>query len=217
MTAPLTVHNAEIKTAAVEIRMLTISGKQVTLAVFRQLREEPLIAEDGTLNGVPWGVVNYHPNKCADQSEHLHVVWQSGIDLRRSTVNPCTRSAPIPMSKVTEQWLDAAILDGWVADGYDPRRARPSRIKVEFRTGTVDVLVDEAAGEAMWPDPRDGDECARREREAARKRLRGRVVDTRGALEAHLEEELAAKIATRERHDAQWKALSDLPQLFIAV
>lgn len=90
MAAPLTVHNAEIKTASVEVRTLTISGKQVTLAVFRQLREEPLIAEDGTLNGVPWGVVNYHPDRCgpaADVADHLHIVWQQGTELLRSWVD----------------------------------------------------------------------------------------------------------------------------------
>lgn len=86
MGAPLTTRNAEIKTAAVEVRALTISGKQVTLAVFRQLRDEPLIAEDGTLNGVPWGTVNYHPNKCSDDVEHWHVVWQRGSELLRSRV-----------------------------------------------------------------------------------------------------------------------------------
>ena len=89
MTRPLTVHNAQITTAAVEVKTLTISGKQVTLAVFRQLREEPLIADDGTLNGVPWGTVNYHPDKCgnADQADHWHVVWQRGSDLLRSRVD----------------------------------------------------------------------------------------------------------------------------------
>ncbi len=86
MTA-LTVHNAEVKTAAVEIKALTVSGKQVTLAVFRQLREEPLISVDGTFNGDPWGVVNYHPDKCADGNEHWHVVWQHGSDLLRCRVN----------------------------------------------------------------------------------------------------------------------------------
>lgn len=88
MSKALTVHNAEIKTAAVEIRTLTISGKQVTLAVFRQLREEPLIADDGTLNGVPWGIVNYHPDKCggSNSREHWHVVWQRGAELLRSAV-----------------------------------------------------------------------------------------------------------------------------------
>jgi hypothetical protein len=43
VTKPLTVHNAEIRTAAVEVNTLTISGKQVTLAVFRQLQEEPIV------------------------------------------------------------------------------------------------------------------------------------------------------------------------------
>lgn len=108
MTAPLTVHNAEIKTAAVEIRTLTISGKQVTLSVFRQLQDSDLVGEDGTLLGVPWGSVNYHPDKVRDREDsdpwsgrapklipcqraalHLHVVWQEGAELRRSLVfNP---------------------------------------------------------------------------------------------------------------------------------
>lgn len=86
MTKQLTTQNATITTAAVEVKILTISGKQVTLAVFRQLKEEPLIAEDGTLNGEPWGSVNYHPDKCSDAAEHLHVVWQKGAELRRSNV-----------------------------------------------------------------------------------------------------------------------------------
>ncbi|MFI6123243.1 hypothetical protein ACIBCU_26280 [Streptomyces sp. NPDC051064] len=86
MTRQLTTQNATITTAAVEVKTLTISGKQVTLAVFRQLREEPLVATDGTLNGEPWGVVNYHPDKCGDDQEHVHVVWQKGSDLRRSHV-----------------------------------------------------------------------------------------------------------------------------------
>lgn len=84
MGRQLTVQNASITTAAVELKTLTISGKQVTLAVFRQLREEPLIAEDGTLNGTPWGYVNYHPDKCSDSNEHWHVVWQHGDELLRS-------------------------------------------------------------------------------------------------------------------------------------
>lgn len=89
MASPLTVHNAEIKTATVEIRTLAISGKQVTLAVFRQLREEELIAEDGTLNGVPWGTVNYHPDKCGGDNwpDHWHVVWQRGSELLRAHVD----------------------------------------------------------------------------------------------------------------------------------
>jgi hypothetical protein len=85
---PLTVQNAEITTASVEIKTLTVSGKQVTLAVFRQLLEQPLVREDGTLTGEPWGIVNYHPDKCAGSSvAHWHVVWQDRRELRRSTVS----------------------------------------------------------------------------------------------------------------------------------
>lgn len=87
----LAVHNAQISTATVEIKTLAITGKQVTLAVFRQLREEPLVADDGTLNGVPWGTVNYHPDRCADRPEHWHVVWQRGEELLRYAVEVSPR------------------------------------------------------------------------------------------------------------------------------
>lgn len=83
---PLTVHNAAIATASVEIKTLTVSGKQVTLAVFRQLQDRQLIHDDGTLAGQPWGVVNYHPDKCANAPTHWHVVWQEDDQLRRSLV-----------------------------------------------------------------------------------------------------------------------------------
>lgn len=85
MPKQLTAQTATITTAAVEVKTLTVSGKQVTLAVFRQLREEPLIADDGTLNGVPWGYVNYHPDKCGGDS-HWHFVWQRSEELLRSRV-----------------------------------------------------------------------------------------------------------------------------------
>lgn len=77
---------ATIRTAVVEIKALTVSGKQVTLAVFRQLEEERLVeAGTGKLLGLPWGRVNYHAG-CDDQGEHLHVVWQKGSELRRALV-----------------------------------------------------------------------------------------------------------------------------------
>jgi len=86
----LTAHNAVITTASVEIKTLTVSGRQVTQALFRQLREEDLIAEDSTLNGVPWGWVNFHPDKCENRlggHQHRHIVWQRGEDLLRSQVS----------------------------------------------------------------------------------------------------------------------------------
>jgi len=83
--AKLTPHNAIIKTATVQIKSLTVSGKRVTQSVFKQLQEKQLIAEDGTLNGQPWGTVNYHPDKqCDSRGAHMHVVWQRGDELFRS-------------------------------------------------------------------------------------------------------------------------------------
>lgn len=99
----LTVHNAELKTAAVEVKTLTISGKQVTQAVFRQLQEEGLISRVWTFRGIPWGRVNYHPDEECKQTgphatdrwgkkdyyctaNHIHVVWQLNTELRRTLI-----------------------------------------------------------------------------------------------------------------------------------
>jgi len=78
---------AVIKTAQVEIKALTVGGKQVTLAVFRQLDQKVIIDyETQKLNGVAWGRFNYHPDKCGDSSEHLHIVWQQGNQLFRDSI-----------------------------------------------------------------------------------------------------------------------------------
>jgi hypothetical protein len=49
-----------IEPGTVTINTLTINGKQVTVDVFRQLKEAVLINHDGSLAGSPWGLVNYH-------------------------------------------------------------------------------------------------------------------------------------------------------------
>ena len=86
-TKQLTVQNASINTMAIEVKTLTIGARQVTQGIFRQLIEEPLIAEDGALNGVPWGHVTWHPDKCDGAHAHWHIVWQRGEDLRRARVD----------------------------------------------------------------------------------------------------------------------------------
>lgn len=102
----ISVEDATIKTATVEVKTLTLNGKQVTLAVFRQLKESPLlrVVDERSdeckftgrhkieFNGQPWGIVNYCPDKkcsrkyCHYDNEHLHIVWQAGNELRRTTV-----------------------------------------------------------------------------------------------------------------------------------
>jgi hypothetical protein len=79
---------ATIKTAVVEVKALTVSGKQVTLALFRQLEEKALIdPATGDFKGIPWGWVNYHFDRCHEDGDHRHVVWQEGENLRRNQVN----------------------------------------------------------------------------------------------------------------------------------
>ena len=117
MSPQLTVQNAQVSTASVEIKTLTLSGKQVTLAVFRQLIEAPLIKEGGRLNGVAWGTVNYHPDRCGDDTTaHWHVVWQLGDELRRSWVTMTYEPEPVFWSQALEH-LHVASIHHWLDTG----------------------------------------------------------------------------------------------------
>lgn len=124
----LTVDQAQIHTANVEVKTLTISGKQVTLAVFRQLVEDDLLDEDCNLRGVPWGVVNYHPSKdCGgDDTDHWHVVWQSGSDLRRSTVWPYRLESKSFLAEEYDHWVAWRI--AWEADFRAEYGGPPGRV-----------------------------------------------------------------------------------------
>jgi hypothetical protein len=109
MAIPLTAHEATITTATVEIRQLRVSGKQVTLAVFRQLEAEGIMDWDtGSFRGLPWGWVNYHPEKtvCQYLRDHRHIVWQRGDELRSDTLSRLDLSRPHPR---TCPYPDAAI------------------------------------------------------------------------------------------------------------
>lgn len=79
----LEISRAELKTLSVEIKALTVSGKQMSLSVFRQLDQAGWLslitgAEGGTL----WGRVEYFWDECK-KSDHLHIVWQEGNSLFR--------------------------------------------------------------------------------------------------------------------------------------
>jgi hypothetical protein len=259
----LTVHNAEVKTAAVEIKTLTISGKQVTLAVFRQLKEELLIADDGTLNGVPWGTVNYHPDKCGDKAEHWHVVWQKGLELRRSAV----RKSLAPYRDNTPFACDAA--DEWLASwivGWLRGELRPTPLA---KSGSQDWVTDEPVTFSGWPIPvrawpGAGNKAANASQGLAKARERLKRFDdeppsyyadsedrltrrraeyaaevqhyeksldeemqtltaalpqgeSHASLRAALDAAVDAEVARRKRHVDALRAITDLPQLFIAV
>lgn len=77
------VQDAQLNTVNVEVKAITLNGKQMTLSVFRQLEDKEL-NEDA----VVWGRVNYHPDKkCSDTNrEHVHVIWQDKGTLFRHTL-----------------------------------------------------------------------------------------------------------------------------------
>ena len=77
----LSVQQAQINTAKVEIKTLTVNGKQVTMGLFRQLLQSDWLDYEGKECGQAWGTVNYFFAPCV--MDHLHVVWQSGESLRR--------------------------------------------------------------------------------------------------------------------------------------
>lgn len=92
MHRKITATEALIKTASVEIKAITISGKQMTLAVFRQLEQEPIVEPaTGLLVGIPWGRVNYCGKDC--RGEHMHVLWQKDNELRHGIVQRDVRSS----------------------------------------------------------------------------------------------------------------------------
>jgi hypothetical protein len=74
---PITVDQVEIRTASVEVRTLTLTRKQVTLSVFRQLPErDPIDWETGTLRGEVWGWVNYLTDHGQDVWVSRHTLWR---------------------------------------------------------------------------------------------------------------------------------------------
>jgi hypothetical protein len=110
----ITTHEAVVKTATIQIKTLAIRNKQVTLAVFRQLQQEDLLDQDTCeVQGIPWGRVNYHPDRannysgteivpCQHAPAHIHVVWQKDDELRR---------AYVPERWPMAYWLESEITD----------------------------------------------------------------------------------------------------------
>jgi hypothetical protein len=247
MSAPLTVRNAEIHTATVEIRTLTVSGRQVTQAVFRQLLEEHLVSlGDGTFRGTPWGWVNYHPSKDCKESEadHMHVVWQCGEELRRDICwSDDFHFHSDPVAPSSRELASHLLGTGW----------RPDPEDITTRTGQIQVKMGAGARYFYNPPHRvilcvAGHEMAARlepaaqallaveselrnpygfadERELleAAERLRRRLEEQAGAVpsadywEQKVLDELDVERVRRAALDQRWQDLMDLPQLFIAV
>lgn len=211
MTKQLTTQNATITTAAVEVKTLTISGKQVTLAVFRQLREEALLDGGGAFTGEPWGYVNYHPDKCDGDPQHLHVVWQRGSDLLRSRVNA-------PWCAGLEHAAAAAYAEALIAEGVAVGSPLPAGVSIKgsnslHKPGSVRLTHKgvEFVGEIR---PAFAETFQTGGGHALQERMERLMFDEHGSewcSDIHLDR---LPVAGYQR---AWRLLNELPQLFIAV
>lgn len=103
-------NHAIIHTASIDVKIMRIDKKQVTLSVFRQLDEESIFHVDGSLRGIPWGRVRYRwsDNKAGTD---YHVVWQDGETIKRS---PIPELRHFNISDVVGQWYEVdKLLSTW--------------------------------------------------------------------------------------------------------
>lgn len=221
----LTTQNAMITTASVEVKTLTISGKQVTLAVFRQLKEEALVADDGTLNGEPWGTVNYHPDKCGDSAEHLHVVWQNDDELRRSLVR--VPGVGVHSHPAADLYVQARIIHGTIHRPHsEPEAGDSLRLSEKIPGGWRMFLHGRFQHDGMdfrgtVPDQmrkawnRSSRAVSEEDRQAFETALAGFGISAAEPID-QITAKLLAAIPTKQ-YRITAAELSALPQLFIAV
>jgi hypothetical protein len=228
----INVHEATVMTATVQVKCLTINGRKVTLALFRQLIDEPLVTEDGvTLLGVPWGKVNYHPDGCGGDEayRHIHVVWQKGDELRRAYVErPVNR--PL-FSAWAPKCLVAAVLGGWrpkdLHSGMAELKVPNGRCSISIPVSVKKLLSAEAgmAEFERWHSKRD-DEWAQERREEYQQEIYvaqaalatefEQIAKSGLELKALVVADFDKELRRREQAADLWRTLNDLTHLFIA-
>ena len=93
------IEDAKLKTLTVEIKSLVINGKQMTLAVFRQLPEESIFDDEMNLRGVPWGLVRYR----IDGNNNPHVLWQNDDVLFRYQIRDYPPISTYKINKLQDE------------------------------------------------------------------------------------------------------------------
>jgi len=114
------VSHAEIHTATVSLKMITVNQRQMTLSVFRQIPQKQLISETMELIGTPWGWVNYFwpdvklPH---DAINPIQVVWQQDSTLFRSVFATLPSEMSYPQHGGLHSWRH--ILPGVMVAAYE--------------------------------------------------------------------------------------------------
>lgn len=215
--APLTVHNAEIATAAVEVKTLTIKGKQVTLAVFRQIQVEDLFDRELAYRGNPWGRVNYHVGCDNVSGPHWHVVWQKDLELRRAIVRSPSRDAPGPDYSLRDTWVLLAAR--YLAVHTDAQDSPEAGLRALVRSSRGEYAAS-VGGVHAWATSTASEQASR-----AAQDIRYRFAtapdapeldQVQAAWDALQESWRSSDLAWGERWK-RWREIESLPQLFIAV
>jgi hypothetical protein len=245
---PMPASNANVTTAAitprtahVSIRVLAVNNNSMTLAVYRQLPQRPLINTDGTVNGTPWGTVSLCPSRdcpappaARDVQEHRHILWEAGGQLHRDTPRPPERF--YLQSDWPTAWATLAAADRTIpwdnSHGY-------RYYSVEFTEGLPAVVCytpdDDEFRAAMGgigdnptpppceckPDPFDGATYHRscgvtwRKGQALLEARAAKVTETIDTVADYIRRDLHDQYQVHAAQLARWEEVKALPQLFL--
>lgn len=229
MSKVIAADQAKVSTVSVDIQVVRVGNKQMTLAVFKQLVRKPLIDWNTVqLRGIPWGWVNYH--KDCISADHLHVIWQDGNRLLRNDVYQYyiykTSQWEEIRSRAKEALADAAavhFLQREPEDGTGFWREFREKLKqnglIECRLGGVDLSVSpgeftvlQAVKEFLWRK----EERWRSEAEVRLRDKYGEVPDFQELWEK-VQNAVGEAEQILDKWDKLYSSLKSLPQLFIAV
>lgn len=209
MVRVLTAENALIVTATVTVRALTIEKRQVTLSVFRQLQEAPIVdMKTLTLRGVGWGHVRYLIDEQPDQA--IHLVWQKGSELRRGIVQ---RYMCRLKDSFENQWEDPVYYD---PDHQEEGERRPafftySRWRWKKKPAGTYYLGAESDHHANYAD-----KDWKKKKELAQAEYSAAMESYRNLVRKCLRTEYDEHCAYCDRYEALVAPLFDMQQLFIA-
>ncbi|MFF7290713.1 hypothetical protein [Streptomyces griseorubiginosus] len=211
MATQPTPANTSIETATVQIRTLNVGPKQMTQGIFRQLIEQPAVDTEGRVQGQPWGTVNYHPDRCDDAKEHLHVVWQLDDQLRRGFV--LTPEHTYLRHPLVAEYVTARIYEG---ARRDTSRAELGDLKVHRSVTTREIgttvylqgvrFAGTVSPLALSLFDRTGYDDQAERLQADFEEAYQRPLRTSAEV---------AELLPAEAYKTAWRELSALPQLFI--
>ncbi|MET9876548.1 hypothetical protein ABZZ36_18265 [Actinacidiphila glaucinigra] len=205
MPSTTTAAGAAIEAATVEIRTLTVNGRQMTPGFLRQLPELRVINSDGTIDGTPWGFVSYHPDKCEAAKEHLHIVWQCGTALNRAFV-------PSPEGALFEHHAATQYAMSLIAEGATQHDGGSLRVIRSERGGLANARFN-AWGMSFWAHIPHKFLLAWESGRSDVDALQAEAYENFGTSlrpSREVKEELPV-----DAYKASWRALRSLPQLFI--